>query len=132
MKNSENKSDKVIDKYYAELPEEVEKNMSPEETILSDKLNSAMNIMDILKTDTSTCDINILEIIEKGQAISTKKKNSLEFLAFMSLALMLILSLLLTTFCFGEKFFIYYELLTLILIPILIIPLAKLSKTGGN
>lgn len=132
MKKSENKYNKVIDKYYDELPDEAEKNTSTEEYILSDKLNLALDKMDILKVDNSTYDINILEIIEKGQMIKQNKKNSLEFLAFISLALFLILSLILITFYFGAKFFINYELLTFILIPILIIPVSKLSQTGGK
>lgn len=132
MKNSENNYDKIIDKYYDELPAEVVKDMSQEEKFLSENLNSALSIMDVLKTDTSTCDINILEIIAKGQNIKQKRSNSLEFLTFMAFALFIILSLILITLCFGEKFFIYYELLTLILIPILMLPLAKITQTGGN
>ena len=132
MKNSENIYKKVIDKYYNELPHEAEKNMLTEEKKISDKLNIALNKMDILKTDTSTFDINILQIIEKGEMIKENKKNILEFIIFIFISLLIISALVLITFYFGEKFFVYYELLTIVLIPILIIPLAKLSQTGGE
>jgi hypothetical protein len=132
MKDSENIYKQVIDKYYNELPDEIEKNISIEETILSDKLNIVLNKMDILKTDNSTSNINILEIIKNGEMIKQNRKNSLEFIIFISLSLIIIFSLILIAFYFGEKFFVYYELLTFILIPVLIIPLEKLSQTGGN
>ncbi|WP_298838971.1 hypothetical protein [Clostridium sp.] len=132
MKNSENMYKKVIDKYYNELPDKVEKNMSTEEIILSDKLNLALNKMDILKPDILNCDINILEIIKKGELIKQNRKNSLEFIFFISLSSLIISSLILITFYFGDNFFVYYELLTFILMPIVIIPLAKILQTGGN
>ena len=132
MKNSENIYKKLIDKHYNELPDEAEKNMSTEEILLSDKLNIALNKMDVLKTDTSTCNINILEIIEKGEIIKQKKVNFWEFIIFISLSLLIILALVLITFYFGENFFMYYEILTFIFIPILTIPLVKLSQTGGK
>ncbi|MBU3181962.1 hypothetical protein [Clostridium psychrophilum] len=132
MKNSENMYKKVIDKYYNELPNEVKENMPAEETILSDKLNLALNKMNILKTDTPMCNIDILEIIKKGEMIKQTKRNSLEFTCFIALSLLVISSLILLTFYFGEKFFMYYMLSTLIFIPILVIPLAKQLKIGGN
>jgi hypothetical protein len=132
MKNSENKYDKIIDKYYNELPDEAEEKLSESEQILSNKLNLALDKMDILKAVTPTFDINILEIIEKGEEIKEKKRNSLEFLTFIAFGLLIIASLILVTFYYGERFFIYYELLTFIFVPILILSLAKLSQTGGN
>jgi len=132
MEKPENKYDKVIDNYYKESPEETLKELSETENHLSERLNLALDKMNILKTDNLTCDIDILEIIKKGQAITQKKKNSLEFLAFNALALFIILTLIIFTIYYGEKFFIYYELATFIFVPILIISLVKLSQTGGN
>ncbi|MBC8059791.1 MAG: hypothetical protein H7Y18_03910 [Clostridiaceae bacterium] len=132
MNKSENKYNKVIDIYYNELSGETPKDMSIEETILSDTLNLALNKMDILKDPVSPFDINILEIIKEGELIKQNKRNSLEFSAFISFSLFIILSLILITFYLGETFFIYYELLTFIIIPILIVPLSKLSRTGGD
>lgn len=131
MKESRNKYNKVIDKYYSELPDKPRERLSDEEIILSDKLDLALDKMDILKTDTSNCDINIFEIINKGEMIKQNKRNSLEFLIFIFLSLLIISSIILTTIYFGQKFYIYYQLLTIVLIPILIIPIAKLSQTGG-
>ena len=132
MKDQENIYKKIIDKYYNDLPDEVEKDMSIEEAMLSDKLNIALNKMDILKTDIPLRNINILEIIKKGEMIKQDQKNSLEFITFISLSSLIILALILTTFYLGKEFFIFYTILTSIIIPILIIPLAKLSQTGGN
>lgn len=132
MKNSEDIYKKVIDKYYNELPDETQKDLLPEESILSNKLDLALNKMDILDTDTSTCNVNIFEIIEKAEMIKQAKKSSLEFMIFISLSSLLILTLIFIVIYFGENFFIYYELLTLIFVPISIIPLVKLSQNGGN
>lgn len=132
MKNSEDQFNKIIDSYYNEFPDEIEGTMSEEEIILSDKLSSSLNIMNILKTDTSHSDIDILAVIEKGEIIKQSKKNSLEFLCFISFSLFIILSLIIITFYYGANFFLYYELLTFILIPISIIPLVKKSQNGGN
>ena len=132
MKDSENMYKKVIDKYFNELPDDAEKNMSNEETILYNKLDLALNKMDVLKTDISVCNLDILEIIKKGEMIKENKKNFLEFIAFIALSSLVISSLILLTSSFGEIFFIYYELLTFIFIPILIFSFAKQLKTGGN
>ena len=132
MKDSERMYKKAIDKYYNELPADAEKNMSNEETILYNKLDLALNKMDVIKTDISVCNLDIREIIKEGKMIKQNKKNFLEFISFVSLALLVIASLILLTSSFGETFFIYYELLTFIFMPILIFPLARQLKTGGN
>ena len=132
MKNSENKYSKVIDKYYNELPEGDQKKMSPDEIILSDKLNIALSKMDIIKTNSNTSDINIMEIIKKGEMIKQNKRNSLEFLAFISFSLLIISLIIILTLYFGEEFLKYYIFVTFIFVPFLAIPLAKISQTGGN
>lgn len=132
MKDSKNIYIKVIDKYYDELAPDAEKNMSSEESILYNKLDLTLNKMDVLKTDKSILNVDILEIIKNGEIIKQNKNNFIEFIAFISLASLFISSLILLTSSFGELFFIYYELLTFIFIPILIFSFSKQLKIGGN
>ncbi len=129
MKKNKKIYDSFIDQYYNKLPAE---NIPAENIDFGEKLKLSLDKMDILNTDSGDFPLDIMEIIERGEAIKAKKITFIEFSSFISAAVLITSSLIFTTLFINQNFFIYYQFLTFIFIPFLIIPLAKLSVSGGN
>lgn len=134
MKNNDELYDGVIEEYYNELdelPEKIQKEISAEKTDLVEKLTLSLDKMNILNNDISDFPLDIMEIINAGEEIKKKKRALSDFLLFISTSLLLISSVVFITIFINQNFFIYFELLTFVFIPIIIIPMAKLSFNGG-
>ena len=91
------------------------------------KLHSSMSKMDVLTEDNFDLDINIMEIISKGEKVRNKASDTKEFIKFILSAILILTTLILLTVLINHNIFIYWQLIVFFIIPFTLIPLAKLS-----
>ena len=94
MKDSDKIKNSLIDEFYNEAQEKVDKNAeySDEYREFKSKLNSTSEKMDVLNEDIFDFDIDTLSIIEQGEYIRENSKTKKEFILFI-LSSFIILSL---------------------------------------
>lgn len=134
MKNSDKIKNSLIDEYYNEAKEIVDRNLkdSEEYTEFKSKLNSTVKKIDVLNEDIFDFNIDILSIIEQGEYIREGKKSKKEFILFI-LSSFIILSLYsIAIMKIGSKILIISQILIVILIPWIIIPISAIKRRGSE
>ena len=134
MKDSDKIKNSLIDEFYNEAQEKVDKNKiySDEYIEFKSKLNSVSEKMDVLKEDIFDFDIDTLRIIEQGEYIKENKKAKSEFILFI-LSSTIILSLyVIAIIIVGPKILIISQILIVTLTPWIIIPILAIKKRGSE
>jgi len=130
MKDSDKIKNSLIDEFYNEDHEKVDKNKiySEEYIEFKSKLNSVSEKMDVLKEDIFDFDIDTLSIIEQGEYIRENKKAKSEFILFI-LSSTLILSLyVIAIIIVGPRILIISQILIATLTPWIVIPIIAMKK----
>ena len=123
MKDFDKIEDSLIDEFYNEEYEKVDKNLeySDKYTKFKSKLSSTGEKMAVLNEDTFDFDIDTLGIIEQGEYIRENRKAKKEFLMFI-LSSFIILSLYVASIIkMGAKILIISQIVIIILAPSIII-----------
>ena len=134
MKNSDKIKNSLIDEFYNEAQETVDKNAecSDEYQEFKSKLNGVAKKMNVLNEDIFDFDIDILSIIDQGEYIRENSKNKKEFILFI-LASTLILSLCtIAILRMGPKILIISQSIMVTLAPWIIIPVIAIKKRGSE
>lgn len=130
MKDSDKIKNSLIDEYYNETQEEINKiqKYSDEYREFKSKLSSSITKMDILNEDIFDFEIDTLSIIEKGEHIKENRKSKSEFILFI-LSSMIILSLFaITIIKLGPKVLIISQIIIVTIAPWIIIPIISIKR----
>lgn len=134
MKDSDKIKNTIIDEFYNEAQDKVDKNAecSDEYREFKSKLNGATKKMDVLNEDIYDFGIDTLSIIEQGEYIRENSKNKKEFILFI-LSSAIILSLCaIAILKMGPQIFIISQIIIVTLTPWIIIPVIAIKKRGSE
>ncbi len=132
MKDSDKIKNFLIDEFYNEAQEKVDKNtkLSCEYSEFKSKLNSTVKKMNVLNEDIFDFEIDTLSIIEKGESIRENRMAKKEFILFI-LSSFIILSLYaITIIKINSKILIISQIFIVIIAPWIIIPILATKKRG--
>lgn len=109
----------IIDRYYGEntIPsEEIDPNKDFEENLVKSLMK-----MEIKESGQDELDINIMDIVVKAEKIKLEKISNKEFIRFILLATLMITIFSISVITLGSRFFVGFEIMLLILLPLILI-----------
>lgn len=128
MDKKEAAYNKVVDEYYKEHSSRI---IEPDYEF-KDKMDRSLTYMDSLEGLDFPIDINILQIIAEGEQIKERKKYRLELFAFIAACTFIISAVTVIIGITSAKVFLYFQLIVSSIMPLLIIPAAKISAKKGE
>lgn len=134
MKDSDNIKNSLIDEFYNESKEKIDKNenYSDEYKEFKSVLNSTAKKMDLLNEDPFDFDIDTLRIIKQGEFIRENRKDNKEFILFI-LSSFIILSLYaMAIIKIDSKILIISQFFIIIIAPWIIIPISVSKRRGSE
>lgn len=120
----------IIDSFYNEKI--IDEQLGEAEIQFEEKLKAAVSKMDITEEFPLPAAPDFMSIIAAADEIIEKKESRKEFLAFISISSILLSIFAAFTIIIGETFLMYLELAVFIVIPISLVPLARLSLKRGD
>ncbi|MCM0648332.1 hypothetical protein NBE98_08085 [Clostridium swellfunianum] len=124
MNEKDGFQDKIIEEYYNEDL----KFQIPINDAYKTKIEDSLSKMNLLEDFDFPLEVNILEIVAKGQEIRDKRKVKFELVGFISACLLIILSLLIIAINTNPAIYLYIYGAVSLLMPFVIIPIAKASR----
>ena len=134
MKDSDKIKNSIIDEFYNEVKEKVDKSIehSDEAFEFKSNLNSTTLKMAVLNEDIFGFQIDTLSIIEKGESIRENKKANKEFILFI-LSSFIILSLYaIAIIKIDPNILIISQIFIVIIVPWIIIPISAIKRRGSE
>ncbi|KOA20626.1 hypothetical protein CLHOM_07680 [Clostridium homopropionicum DSM 5847] len=138
MNKKESIENALIDKYYNEVyGKELLNNQLSEEELkeaikFQESLKRSKEKMDLIHDLDFSMDINVMEIIQKADAINCSKKNRWEIIGFIFLALGILLSIAIIALYIDVKYILYFQLVMITFAPFALIPISKFIITKGG
>lgn len=131
MRYKKDYTDYLIEKYYSEKKSEKADTINSKDSDeYKKKLYASLDKMDILKDIDYAVDVNIMKVILEADSIKEKQKSfheSLLFAAVCSIIISIMLFITIKFSLFTEV--LYFEIVIFFIMPVLIIPFAKLAGT---
>jgi len=134
MKDSDKIKNFLIDEFYNEVQEKVDKNLkdSDDYTEFKNTLNCTLKKIDVLNEDIYDIKIDTLSIIVQGDFIRENKKAKKEFIMFILFSFIIIslnaVTMIVTIIKTGPKILIISQMLIIILTPWIIIPSIAIKR----
>ncbi|MBZ9607737.1 hypothetical protein G9F73_007900 [Clostridium estertheticum] len=134
MKDSDKIKNSLIDEFYNEAHEKVDKNtkFSDDYKEFKSVLNSTANKMDVLNEDIFDFDIDTLNIIEQGESIREKRKANKEFILFILSSFIILSVYAIAISILGPKMLIISQIFIITIIPWIIIPVLAIKRRGSE
>ena len=134
MKDSDKIKNSLIDEFYNEAQEELNKNekYSDEYREFKNKLNFTVKKMDVLNEDIFDFEIDTLSIIEQGEYIKENKKAKNEFILFILSSLIILSLFAIATIKLGPKVLIVSQIIIVTIAPWIIIPVLSIKRRGSE
>ncbi|MBW9148268.1 hypothetical protein K2F40_04665 [Clostridium sp. CM028] len=130
MKDSDKIKNSLIDEFYNESHEQVDKSIeySDEYKEFKNVLNSTAKKMDVLNEDIFDFDIDTLSIIEQGECIRGNSKARKEFILFILTSFIILSVYAIATIFLGTKLLIISQIFIITIIPWIIIPVLAIKR----
>lgn len=134
MKDSDKIKNSLIDEFYNEVHDNVDKNIkySDEYKEFKSVINSTAKKMDVLNEDIFDFDIDTLSIIEQGECIRENGKAKKEFILFILTSFIILSVYAIATIFIGAKLLIISQILIITIIPWIIIPVLAIKRRGSE
>jgi hypothetical protein len=124
MKEKGNAEDRYIDEYYDEAPKS---NIAPDDSFKA-SMKKSLAKMDAIEDLDFPLDINILEIISKGEEVKDKRKVKVELAGFISVCFFIVSTLATLLISTNPKIYLYAYAAISVLLPLIVIPIARNAK----
>jgi hypothetical protein len=123
MRKKERVKNIIIEEYYDKSPKS-NPNIDDDFTY---KIKKALDKMDSIEDLDFSIDVNILEIISKGEQIRENRNIKLEVCGFIGICLLILVTSVALIVYINPKIFIYFQIIFSTLIPLILIPFSKNS-----
>jgi hypothetical protein len=120
--------ERYVDEYYTHKENASEPEINDENTLLY----SSLDTMDALEKINFNIDLDIMSIIDQGEEISIRKKDTKEFILFLLSAFLLIGVVVFACIYINKNIFVYIQLIIVIFLPFILIPLSYYRTTKGG
>lgn len=128
MRGKDDFQNKIIEEYYNEDL----KFQIPSDDAFKTKIEDSLSRMDVLNDFDLPLDINILEIVAKGEEIRDRKKMKFELISFISVCLLIVSSLFKIAVNTNPAIYLYVYAALSLLLPLVIIPIAKAARRNAQ
>lgn len=134
MKDFDKIKNVLIDEFYNEAQEKVDKNEEYSDGYKEFKstLNSTAKKMDVLNQDIFDFDIDTLSIIDQGECIRENRKARKEFILFILSSFIILSVYAIAIISLGYKILIISQIFIVIILPWIIIPISAIKKRGSE
>jgi hypothetical protein len=124
MKEKGNAEDRFIDEYYDEAPKS---NIAADDSFKT-SMKKSLAKMNIIEDLDFPLDINILEIISKGEEVKDKRKVKIELAGFIAVCFLIVSTLAALLINTNPKIYLYAYAAISALLPLIVIPIARNTK----
>lgn len=134
MKDSDKIKNSLIDEFYNENHENVDKNTkyNDEYSEFKSVLHSNKEKMDVLNEELFDFDIDTLSIIEKGEFIKENSKANKEFTLFILLSSIILSLYVIAIIKIDSRILIISQIIIVIIAPWIIIPISVIKRRGSE
>jgi hypothetical protein len=124
MREKNNQEDRLIDEYYNEA---LNSNITSDSKFKA-SMEKSLAKMDIIEDLDFPLDINILEIISKGEEVKDKRKVKFELAGFIAVCFLIISTLTALLISTNPKIYLYAYAAVSAVLPLIVIPIARNAK----
>jgi hypothetical protein len=124
MKEKDKIEDRFIDEYYGEAS----KLNIPPDSDFKTSMEKSLIKMDVIKDLDFSLNINILDIISKGEEIKDKRKIKFQLSGFIAVCILIISTLITVLISTSPKIYLYVYAVISLLLPLILIPIARDTK----
>lgn len=124
MREKNNQEDILIDEYYNEASKS---NITADESFKASMEKSLVK-MNVIEDLDFPLDINILEIISKGEEVKDKRKVKYELAGFIAVCFLIVSTLAAVLISTNPKIYLYAYAAISAVLPLIVIPIARNAK----
>lgn len=132
MKDFTKNEKKIIDKYYNELPDDMQIDVNNCDLLFEENLKKSIAELDIVNTENINVPNDFFSLINNAEEVKQKKSFKKEFAVFILTATVIISLFIFLILLIGPKLLIIYEAVILVILPISLIPLSKAVINRGE